>query len=41
MTASFWRWTRRSEPHYLSHRLAAVRRYQAENLGPVEVALLG
>jgi hypothetical protein len=41
MTVGLWRWTRRCEPHDLSRWLAAVRRYRSENLGTIEVHLLG
>jgi len=41
MTACVRRWTRRRQPHNLSCRLAAVRRYRGKNLGPLEIDLLG
>jgi hypothetical protein len=40
MTAGFRRWTRRSQSHHISHRLAAVWRDQSANLGSIEVDLL-
>jgi hypothetical protein len=41
MTAGIRRWTRRGKPNNLSNRLAAIRRHRSENLGSVEIDLLG
>jgi hypothetical protein len=41
MTAGVRRWTRRGKPNRLSRRLAAIRDYRSENLGSVQIDLLG
>ena len=41
MTARLRRWTRRGKSNHLSHRMAAIRRHRSENLGPVQIDLLG
>jgi len=41
MTARLRRWTRRRKPNHISHRMAAIRRHRSENLGRVQIDLLG
>lgn len=41
MTARLRRWTRRRQSNHIPHRMAAIRRHRSENLGAIQIDLLG